>query len=362
MKVPARDSVTLIGRWNIGSLYFCENYDNPDLVPDDALKTWKDSGTSMCLRPQAAPLTSKGSGWSKQGRIKSTTSGCVWTIGVETMVKVQNWTESTQLEGRTIKFINDKCPQVPTTKVIHEWVDPAWNRSFMIMRRAPGVTLMHVWYDMTSSQRQDIADQVAVHIKSLAQHTSSKVETVQGLGVVDLGTVIGQMPRKLVPKWPSWKQWRHSPFTRDAFIAHLRYTYDCTSVPDVGKEFVLYNPDINNVIVKWPEPGKKGELVQIIDWDFTGYWPRYCVASCPSLLHPFYDAALGKPTARWGPLLQESLKKLGFKDEVKWFLEHEGDYDRLMDERAGSEFHEFIQDLRRESALNRKNEALNGRC
>ena len=349
MKVHARDSVTLIGRWNIGSLFFCENYDNHDLVPTDALKTWEDNGTFMCLRPQAAPLTFKSPGWSEQGRGHPTTSSCVWTIGTETMIKVQSWTELIQLESRTIKFINDKCPQIPTTKVIYEWVDPAWNRSFMIMRRALGVTLMHAWYDMTPSQRQDIADQVSVHVKTLTQHISSKVETVDGLGVVDLGIVIGQRPYKTAPKWPSWKPWRHSPFNRDAFIDHLRYVYDCTSVPDVGREFVLYNPDINanNVIVKWPEPGKKGELVQIIDWDYTGYWPRYCVASCPSLLHPCYDAPLGKPMANWGPLLQEALKKIGFKDEVKWFREHVGEYDRLMDERAGAEYHEYVRELRR---------------
>ena len=353
MKIPARDSVKTIGRWAIGSLYFCENYDSLDLVPDDALKSWKDDGAVMCLRPQAEPLTSASPGWSEHGRGLTSSSSCVWTIGVNTMVKALGWTEGVQLEGKTIKFINERHPEIPTTEVIYEWIDNAWDRTFMIMKRAPGTLLFEAWQYMTKSQKQDIADQIAVHIKTLARNTSSQIETVDGLGVVDIGYVTGCMPLKFVPIWPTWKPWRHPPFSRDAYIKHLRYEYGCTSFPDIGTEFVLYNPDIHasNIFVKWPEPGEKGELMQIIDWELTGYWPRFWVSTCPAVCHPFTKSVPGQPRSDWGELLHAALTRIGFTDEKQWLSEHISDFICLMNERAGPEYHKYLDDDRRERGV-----------
>ena len=203
---------------------------------------------------------------------------------------------------------------------------------------------------MTSSQKQDIADQVATHVKTLAQNTSTKVETVDKLGVVDLAYGVGNIPLKLVPTWPSWKPWRHPPFSKHSYMEHLSHEYGCTStsIPDIGPEFVLYNPDINakNIFIKRPKPGEKGELTQIIDWEWTGYWPHWWVATCPAVCQGFYMGFRGQSRPVWGDLLHATLAKLGFRDEKPWVRQHKSAYDLLRDERAGQEYHKYIEDSR----------------
>ena len=352
MKIPARDSIKFVGRWAVGSLYICEHYNSAELVPEDAVKTWQDDEAIMCLRPQTELQGPRSPDWSNAGRSPADTSTCIWTIGVNTLIKVNSWTEGVQLEGRTIEFINKVHPEIPTTEVIYEWIDTAWDRSFMIMKRAPGIELFEAWPCMTLSQRQDVADQIAGHVKTLAQTTSTKVETVDQLGVADMHYGVGGMPLSLVPTWPSWKPWRHPPYSKHSYVEHLGHEYGCTSteIPDVGPEFVLYNPDIHskNIFVKWPiGPGDKGELAQIIDWEWTAYWPRWWVATCPALCHPFHMGYRGQKRPLWGDLFHAALLEIGFKDEKQWIRQHLGDYDRLIDERAGPEYFQFLEARRK---------------
>lgn len=55
-----------------------------------------------------------------------------------------------------------------------------------------------------------------------------------------------------------------------------------TLIFDSEPEFVLYNfkLTIRNIFVYPSLPGEKGRLAEIINWDFTAYWPRYWVVTC----------------------------------------------------------------------------------
>ena len=336
----------------MGSLYFCENYDSLDYVPDDAVKTWEDQGTYLCLRPQASPSTLENPGWSEFGRFQASTTGCLWTIGCDTMVKVNSWTEGQQLEGRTIRFINERHPEIPTTRVIYEWVDPSWSRSFLIMRRAPGVLLDEAWHDMTIEQRQDVANEIASHIKTLTQHTSSMLETIDKLGVLDDSGLVGTQPLNTVPHWPSWKRWLHPRYTRESLMKRIQDQSGCLSMPDLGSEFVLYNTDLSshNIFVQRPEPGRKGQLTQIIDWELTAYWPRYWIATGLAR-HPFcIKIKPGKPPGHWGSVLRTALEKIGFKSEAKWYSNFAKGQYRLAYERAGLEYEEYVRKGRLENS------------
>ncbi len=151
-------------------MFFCEHYSSPDMVPSDAVVQWADNGAILCLRPQDPALTSEAAGWAQAGKLVSTTSFGIWHITPETYVKVVSWQKGAQLEGRTVKFINDKHPEIPTTRVIYEWIDPTWTRTFMIMKRARGVLMAEALVYMDDSQVKDVADQVAAHVKTLTQH------------------------------------------------------------------------------------------------------------------------------------------------------------------------------------------------
>ncbi|KAL9117971.1 MAG: hypothetical protein Q9187_005486, partial [Circinaria calcarea] len=139
MDIPVDKSVKLVGRWAMGSLYFCEHYDNPDSVPSDAVVQWADDGATMCLRPQDPVLTSEADGWGQVGGYDLEGTGqAVWHLTPQTWVKVASWQEGDQTEAGTIQFINDRHPEIPTAQIIHAWIDPAWTRSFMIMKRQRG--------------------------------------------------------------------------------------------------------------------------------------------------------------------------------------------------------------------------------
>ena len=355
MDVPASKSIKLVGRWAMGSMYFCEHYSSSDLVPSDAVVQWADNGVMLCLRPQDSALTSEAVGWAQAGKLVSTTSCGIWHITPETYVKVVSWQEGAQLEGRTIKFINDKHPEIPTTRVIYEWIDPAWTRTFMIMKRACGVLMDEALVYMTDSQVQDVADQVAAHVKTLTQHTSNMLETLDQHGVQDT-RLIGWPPLKDVPHSESWKRFQWPRFSQEGFKTHLKESSNMTLIPDSGSEFVLYNSDLttHNIFVYPPLSGEKGRLAEIIDWEFTAYWPRYWVATCPNPDESFIADYGSKLDVRWPLFLRKSLEQLGFESVGTWWDSYRFISDELRDERAGKEYDDWVM-LRKEENIRLNN-------
>lgn len=352
MEVPASKSVKLVGRWALGSLFFIEHCSSAELVPSDAVVHWTDSGAILCLRPQEPALTSEAVGWSENGKIVSTTSYGIWQITPGTYVKVVSWQEGAQLEGRTINFIKEKHPEIPTTRLIYEWIDPAWTRTFMIMRRPLGVLMDDVLVYMTDSQVQDVADQVAVHVKTLTQHTSNTVETVDQHGVLDTG-LIGFSPYDDFIHSESWKRKQWPRFSKEELETRLKeQSNNTTDIPDSGPEFVLYNPDIGlaNLYVDPPIPGQKGRLREITGWDNTAYFPRYWVATCPDPTSPAftsYDAS--KYDDRWPHCLRKALMQLGFESIGTWWESYKSIREPLRLERASQEYHDWVTGMREEN-------------
>ena len=343
MNIPARRSVKMLARWAMGSMYFCEHYDNPESVPSDAVVKWADNGATLCLRPQDPNLTSEPDGWAEPGHMMSTTFRAMWRITDETLVKVNSWREGDQTEGRTIKFINDNHPEIPTTQLIYEWIDPAWTRSFMIMKYARGVLLNDAMNDMTDSQIQDVAEQVAVHVKTLTQHTSNRLETVDRCGIPET-RLVGWRPRGELVHAPSCYQRNWPRFNSEEFKAHLREQSEMTSIPDSGPEFVLYNSDLSphNIFVYPPSPHQKGQLAEIIDWGITAYWPRYWVATCPHPEAPFVGETGTKIDVRWALYLREALVKAGFESIEEWWVTYDDVSYKLGRERAGKEYEDYV--------------------
>ena len=349
MDVPANKSVKMIARWAMGSMYFCEHYDNPESVPSDAVVQWSDRGVTLCLRPQDPPLTSEADGWAEAGKLLSTTFKAVWHITPQTVVKVTSWEEGIQTEGSTIKFIKDRHPEIPVTPVIFEWIDHAWTRSFMIMRRARGVPLEDAMVYMTDSQIKDVADQVASHVKTLTQHTSKMLETVDHFGVEE-NRLVGLRPLKEAVHKPSWRLDLWPRFTPEEFKAHLRESSNMKSIPDSGPEFVLYNAKLtpHHITVYPPRAGAKGRLAEITDWKYTAYWPRYWVATCPNI-DGYFTPFLRDNDMRWVQYLRKALVGAGFENVTKWWDAFRPASDKLRDERAGKEYEDWVAGFKDEA-------------
>ncbi|MCJ1382657.1 hypothetical protein MMC17_005770, partial [Xylographa soralifera] len=350
LDVPVGKSVTLLGKWTLGSMYFIEPYHDTASVPKDAVIQWWDDGAVLCLRPQSPPLTSKADGWAEAGKKYSSTFNGIWQITPETMIKVVSWKKDAQTEAQTIKFINKNHPEIPTTQIIYDWVDHAWTRSFMIMKRAGGVLMDEAMIYMSDDQVQDVADQVAVHIKTLTQHTSNMLETVDHFGLTET-RLVGWKPLDEAAIAPSCYRRQWPRFTPEEFEAHLKEASNMTSIPNSGPEFVLYNSDIttHNLFVSAPRPGATSQLVQMIDWEYTAYWPRYWVATCASPDGPFVLNRGGKLDIRWPVCLNKALVKAGFESKLEWWNSFDDESDSLRDERAGKVYKDYMAAIREEN-------------
>ena len=316
MDPPVGESVKITNRWNMGTMYICEEVG--DNVPADAVVTWKDGDWTFCLRPQNPPLTSPARGNPAIGKGEwHSTFTTVWEIGNQAFCKVKAWDERMQMEGRTIAFVKEKCPDIPVPEVIYEWVDHAWTRTFLITRRVPGERLDLVWPKLSSTQKIGLAKEVAQHAKALSQYTSSFIEMVEGKPITDQGALHSWRMKKT---WPSWKPIVHPRHTRETFMKFLLDTSG-VEAPDTGDQFFLYHPDMNpvNLFVHPPSnTNEEARLASIIDWEHAAYFPRYWIATMPHVLPTFAENFRPNENA-WGHHLYVELEKLGFESEGEWY-------------------------------------------
>ena len=233
----------------------------------------------------------------------------MWELGKETLCKVSSWMSDKQLESKTIEFVKAKVPSIPVPEVIYHWVDESWNRSFIIMKRAPGQGLEQVISQLTQAQLENVARQIARYMKELAQYISPRFETVDGFGHVSEMLLGAFQPFKT---WPSWKPNIHPTYTPES-LSKLLETQSGLLPPDSGTPCFTH-PDLNpfNIFI-YPD----GNVAAVIDWEDAGYWPSYWVATIPQV-NSFFS--LG--TNRWRDALCHFLTQQGFRDESKWFNNH----------------------------------------
>jgi aminoglycoside phosphotransferase len=81
-------------------------------------------------------------------------SSAVWAIGNKAFCKVKSWCPGLESEAQTIKFVKERCPQIPVPEVIYEYIDE--DRSFLILGRVHGLTLRDAWADLSPSQHDNI--------------------------------------------------------------------------------------------------------------------------------------------------------------------------------------------------------------
>ena len=246
----------------------------------------------------------------------------MWELGKETICKVSSWTSDKQLESKTIEFVKAKVPSIPVPEVICHWVDESWNRSFIVMKRAPGQGLDTVLSQLTQAQLGNVARQIACYMKELTQYTSPRFETVDGFGHESEMLLESFQPFET---WPSWKPDIHPIYTPES-LSKLLQEQSGLMPPDSGTPCFTH-PDLNpfNIFI-YPD----GNLAAIIDWENAGYWPSYWVATIPQV-NSFFSPG----TNRWRDALCHFLKQQGFRDESKWYQDHSKAIDQKQKEADG---------------------------
>ena len=126
---------------------------------------------------------------------------------------------------------------MPTEEIIYDWVDPEWNRTVMISKRVPGKVYQDAWPGLTTQQKLQVADQVAIHLKALSEKTSDYIETVLGTGLVGVWSL---RVREALPFWKPRLEPRVHRDDYEAFVKRRdgRLGIDMVAL-GVGEPFVL---------------------------------------------------------------------------------------------------------------------------
>ena len=230
------------------------------------------------------------------------TSAAVWNIG-GVFIKVKAWRSEMQLEGDTIRFVNDLVPSLPTPTVLYSWVDAQWSRSFLILGPVIGRTLHQAWDTLSSCSRTELANTVARFCKALAISTSARLETVGGKGIVE--------PFLTAPPAifePSWKPQFLGPYSLEQLQPYLAETLATAAIAP----FALYHADLGprNILVN-----DDGNLIAIIDWESAAFYPIFWLGTKP-LVSPGFLLPNGNRGA-WANLLTKALEGQGFVSDIE---------------------------------------------
>ncbi len=235
------------------------------------------------------------------------TAAAVWSIGTSTFCKVKAWCEGLEPEIDTIRFVARNAPGIPLPEVIYSWIDHEWNRSFLILRRVRGHTLLYAWPRLSQPQKSQIASQVAKYCSELAGITSLTFESATHRGVLDQFLTVDAEDSH-----PSWKPRPVGPLSLEDFNSYL-LQQSTTHCPDIGHSLHFYHADLgpNNIMVS-----EEGNVEGILELESAGFYPRCWIASKPMLSAGFYLSPMeGTKRMRlaWRDLLGTMLKKEGFE-------------------------------------------------
>lgn len=229
------------------------------------------------------------------------TSAAVWAFG-GAHIKAKAWVPELESEADTIKHVRQA--NIPVPEVVFSWVDRAWHRSFSILKSVPGSTLYQAWPELSLSQKQKVASEVASFCSKLGASRKPRMETLSGKGVRE-----DYLTKERLPNAPSWKPVVEGPFTAEQLKAYLQ-DFPITT----GDEFYFYHADLGptNIILD-----DERNVAAIIDWESAAFYPRFWIATKPLVSAGFNLG--GADRYEWGVLLSRALEEKGFKADVELY-------------------------------------------
>lgn len=218
----------------------------------------------------------------------------VWSLGSQFILKERS-TEPPSFETANLEFLSSNT-KIPIPKVIKEWTE-ADGSYFQIMERMKGQPLEQAWPSMSETDRERVAKQTAEYLMELRGLTSDRMESLGGKPLYngflfDSDYKVGHGP--LSSKDQLWdimsSNLSHVPEAlrlklRDRMPNPEPYTFSHSDLTDV------------NIMVD------NGNLVGIIDWESSGYFPFWWEFAALSI-------GLGEVDCQWKPMLRRHLCEL----------------------------------------------------
>lgn len=232
------------------------------------------------------------------------TASLVWKIGAA-YCKVKAWVENLELESDTINFVKENC-NIPVPNIIHCWVDPLWNRTFLIMEPVAGQTLRQAWPSLSADDRLGVARSVVKYCEILASFTSKKLQSVCGAGALEPFLTAAPLHSE-----PSWKPAPLGPLSGAELQDY--------SLPQYGQTFYLLHADLgpDNIMIS-----DDGKVSALLDWESAAFYPYFWVGTKPLVSPGFLlDGDSLEAKRAWRVLLAEELDASGFNPDMKRYAE-----------------------------------------
>ena len=290
-------------RWVIGTLMVCEEADGSESVPADAIAEWQDGDTTLYLRKRSANELLEGNFAADRVHIGGT-SAAVWCLGENTFCKAHAWIEGLELEANNLRFVAEKMPDVTIPEVIYTWIDRKINRTFLLTKRVEGQILNDVWPRLSSLQRTEIANYIARVCVTLAANTSSRLETITGCGIYE-PYLLENAPKS----HPTWKPRLLGPFQSPEALHACMAEASSQPPPAIDPTFHFYHADLGPTNTMASEDGR---VTGIIDWESAAFYPRFFLATKPSISGGFNLGRRGdKNRGLWADLLTKAIEAHG---------------------------------------------------
>jgi hypothetical protein len=137
---------------------------------------------------------------------------------------------------------------------------------------------------LTTQQKLQVAEQVAEHLRALAEITSDYVETVEGRGLK------GKHSLRIREALPDWKPRVEPRVSLKDYIAYMTRIDDGIKPPNAEEPLVLQHPDVSptNLFVMMPlAPEESPQVTAIIDWERVGFRFKWEVSTYPRISRGF---------------------------------------------------------------------------
>jgi serine/threonine protein kinase len=294
--------------WCLGCTVQCDRVAEPD---DTCTAAWRDGEDWYTLRPvseqpapsEKSPVATPADSHEVSLIHTGGTLSAVWAIGNNAICKVHHWSPDTTSESETIKFVQKMAPQVPIPKVITSWVDG--ERSFLVLKRVPGITLRDAWGTMSASQQDSILNEVVHCCEILASITSERLQDVSGGPVLE---------PYLAHSGKDSLEPLNVCESKEYF-----FRVDLHPNPEIKERFHLYHPDLGpgNILIY------DQRLAAIIDWESAGFYPHFWISTKPSVSRglDFCPPIPGIDETEWRKRLRMKLQDRGYPRFAEWFME-----------------------------------------
>lgn len=187
---------------------------------------------------------------------------------------MKGWGEDRQLESTTIEFVRRTFPSVPLPEVLYSWIDKPLKRTYMILVRVHARTLNAAWPQLSVTQRQKIANDMAKYCLVLSTKTSTRYESISGYGVFEYW-LMGRPPASI----PTWLPMTLGPWSWTELKTYMSRISD-QPAPEFDQEFPFYHCDLGPTNIRVSDDGEC--VAAIIDWEAAAYFPSFWVATRPA--------------------------------------------------------------------------------